>query len=86
MQEKIRGRRKIIVGVVTSDKMEKTVAVGVEKLVKHPKYGKFVKRSTIYKAHDEENKAKVGDKVEIMEVRPLSKSKRWRLVRILDLS
>lgn len=86
MQEKIRGRRKIIVGVVTSDKMEKTVAVEVEKLVKHPKYGKFVKRFTIYKAHDEENKAKVGDKVEIMEVRPLSKSKRWRLVRILDLS
>lgn len=85
MQEKIRGRRKIIVGVVTSDKMEKTVAVEVEKLVKHPKYGKFVKRSTIYKAHDEENKAKVGDKVEITEVRPLSKSKRWRLVRILDL-
>ncbi len=84
MQEKIRGRRKTIVGVVTSNKMDKTVVVEVEKHVKHPKYGKFIRRSTVYKAHDDENKAKIGDKVEIMEVRPLSKSKRWRLVRILE--
>ncbi|MBI2560043.1 MAG: 30S ribosomal protein S17 [Planctomycetes bacterium] len=84
MQEKLRGRRKTIVGVVTSDKMNKTVVVEVEKHIKHPKYGKFIRRSTVYKAHDEEKKAKVGDKVEIMEVRPLSKSKRWRLVRILE--
>ncbi len=84
MQEKIRGRRKTIVGVVTSNKMDKTVVVEVEKHIRHPKYGKFIRRSTVYKAHDEENKAKAGDKVEIMEVRPLSKSKRWRLVRILE--
>ena len=84
MQEKIRGRRKTIVGVVTSNKMNKTVVVEVEKHVKHPKYGKFVRRFTVYKAHDEENKAKVGNKVEIIEVRPLSKTKRWRLVRIIE--
>lgn len=81
--EKIRGRRKTVVGVVTSDKMNKTVIVEEERHVKHPKYGKFVRKATVYKAHDEENKAKVGEKVEIMEVRPLSKTKRWRLVRIL---
>jgi small subunit ribosomal protein S17 len=64
--------------------MDKTITVKVEKLVKHPLYGKYIKRATIYKAHDEEKKAKVGDKVEIMETRPLSKTKRWRLVRILE--
>ncbi|MGR3310523.1 MAG: 30S ribosomal protein S17 [Candidatus Brocadiales bacterium] len=84
MQEKIRGRRKVIVGVVSSDKMNKTVVIEVGRHVKHPKYGKFVRKATVYKAHDEENKAKVGDKVEIVEVRPLSKTKRWRLVRVIE--
>ena len=83
MQVKIRGRRKEVVGVVTSDKMDKTVVVEKERRVKHSRYGKFIRKSTVYKVHDEENKAKVGDKVEIKEVRPLSKTKRWRLVRIL---
>ena len=81
--KKIR-RRKTVNGVVTSNKMVKTITVKSEKLVKHPKYGKFVKRVTTYKAHDEENKASVGNKVEITETRPLSKTKRWRLVRIVE--
>ncbi|MEK7822001.1 MAG: 30S ribosomal protein S17 [Planctomycetota bacterium] len=78
-----RRQRKRIVGVVSSDKMDKTISVKVEKLVRHPVYGKYVKRITVYKAHDEEKKARVGDKVEITETRPISKTKRWRLVRIL---
>jgi small subunit ribosomal protein S17 len=77
-------RRKTVNGVVTSNKMFKTITVKSEKLVKHPKYGKFVRRVTTYKAHDEENKASIGDKVEIAETRPLSKTKRWRLVRIVE--
>jgi small subunit ribosomal protein S17 len=77
-------RRKTVNGVVTSNKMFKTITVKSEKLVKHPKYGKFVKRVTTYKAHDEENKASIGNKVEIAETRPLSKIKRWRLVRIVE--
>ncbi len=76
-------RRKTVFGVVTSNKMFKTITVKSEKLVKHPKYGKFVRRVTTYKAHDEENKVSIGDKVEIAETRPLSKTKRWRLVRIV---
>ncbi len=80
---KERGNRKEVVGVVISDKMDKTIAVKVERLVKHPIYKKFVRRSTTFKAHDENNEAKSGDMVEIMETRPLSKSKRWRLVRIV---
>ncbi|HHT9119262.1 MAG TPA: 30S ribosomal protein S17 [Candidatus Hypogeohydataceae bacterium YC41] len=79
-----RGQKKWVVGIVSSNKMNKTITVKVEKLVKHPLYGKYVKRVTVYKAHDEENKAKVGDKVEIMETRPLSKTKHWLLVRILE--
>jgi small subunit ribosomal protein S17 len=78
-----RGTKKRVVGVVSSNKMDKTITVKVEKLVKHPVYGKYIRRVTVYKAHDEERKAKVGDKVEIMETRPLSKTKHWRLVRIL---
>ncbi len=77
------GRRKRVIGVVSSSKMDKTIAVRVEKPKKHPRYGKYIKSVTVYKTHDEENKAKVGDKVEIMETRPLSKTKCWRLVRIL---
>lgn len=84
MQEKIRNRRKTVVGIVTSNRMNKTIVVEAKKHVKHPKYGKFVRRATVYKAHDEENKAKQGNKVEIMETRPLSKTKHWRLVRILE--
>lgn len=79
-----RGQRKQVIGIVSGNKMNKTISVKVERLVKHPLYGKYVKRVTVYKAHDEENKAKIGDKVEIMETRPLSKTKRWRLLRILE--
>ena len=83
METKKISRRKTVSGVVTSNKMSKTITVKSEKLVKHPKYGKFVKRVTTYKAHDEENKASIGDTVEIAETRPLSKTKRWRLVGIV---
>lgn len=78
-----RGRRKTEVGVVTTDKMDKTRRVEVERLVPHPKYGKYVRSRTICYAHDEENATHVGDLVEIMETRPLSKQKRWRIVRIV---
>src|SRR5262245_43701451 len=71
------------IGVVTSDKMQKTITVKVERLVKHPKYGKYVRRFSVLKAHDPESTAKVGDKVEVEFTRPLSKTKRWRLVRAL---
>ena len=76
-------RRKTVIGVVLSSKMFQTIVVRSERRVKHPRYGKFVKRVTVYKAHDEDNKACDGDNVEIVETRPLSKSKRWRLVRII---
>lgn len=72
------------VGVVVSDKMQKTVVVAVENRAPHPKYGKIVVRTKRYKAHDEENKCKVGDRVRIQETRPLSKTKRWTVVNILD--
>ncbi len=78
-----RGQRKSLVGTVTSDKMNKTVTVSVERLEKHPRYGKYVRRRTLCKAHDENNEARVGDTVEIMAARPLSKTKRWRLVRVI---
>jgi small subunit ribosomal protein S17 len=78
-----RTRRKTEVGVVTSDKMNKTRRVEIERLVPHPKYGKFLRRRTVCHAHDEQNQTHVGDLVEIMETRPLSKLKRWRIVRIV---
>ncbi len=78
-----RGKRKMIQGVVTSNKMQKTIVVTAERLVKHPKYKKYVKRYSVYKAHDEKSEAKIGDRVEIMETRPLSKTKNFRLVRVL---
>jgi small subunit ribosomal protein S17 len=78
-----RGRRRIEVGVVTSDKMNKTRRVEIPRLVKHPKYGKYIKRRTICHVHDETNESHVGDTVEIMETRPLSKLKNWRLVRVV---
>ncbi|RKY37390.1 MAG: 30S ribosomal protein S17 [Candidatus Omnitrophota bacterium] len=80
---KNRGKRKELIGVVVSDKMDKTIVVRVERLVTHPLYKKTIKKSKKYKVHDEENKAKTGDKVKIMETRPLSKEKRWRLVEVL---
>jgi small subunit ribosomal protein S17 len=76
--------RKTKTGSVTSDTMDKTITVAVERKVKHPIYGKFVKKTTKFHAHDETNEAKPGDVVRIMETRPLSKTKRWRLVEIID--
>ncbi len=81
-----RRRRTTRVGVVTSAAKQKTIRVTIEYLVKHPKYGKFQRRRTVLHAHDEQNACGVGDKVEIMECRPISKSKCWRLVRILEAS
>lgn len=78
-----RSRRKTEIGVVTSDKMDKTRRVELERLVPHPKYGKFLKRRTVCHAHDEANATHMGDIVEIMETRPLSKLKRWRIVRVV---
>ncbi len=77
-------RRKTFVGVVVSDKMDKTVVVQVERLVQHPRFKKYVKKRKKYMAHDEENKCRVGDKVLIRETRPLSRHKRWRVVEILE--
>ena len=79
-----RGKKKSVQGFVTSDKMVKSITVSVAYLVEHPKYGKRIRRRTKYYAHDEANEARVGDKVEISETRPISKLKRWRLVRILQ--
>ncbi|MBX2902521.1 MAG: 30S ribosomal protein S17 [Chitinophagales bacterium] len=79
-----RNLRKERVGIVTSDKMDKTITVAIEKRVKHPIYGKFVKQTKKFKAHDEKNDAKAGDTVKIMETRPLSKTKRWRLVEVVE--
>ncbi|MGI9158531.1 MAG: 30S ribosomal protein S17 [Saprospiraceae bacterium] len=79
-----RNLRKQKIGVVVSNKMDKTISVMVERRLKHPIYGKTVKRSKKFFAHDEENTCKEGDKVRIMETRPLSKNKRWRLVEILE--
>jgi small subunit ribosomal protein S17 len=76
--------RKMRIGTVVSDKMEKTIVVSVETRIKHPLYGKIVKTSKKYKAHDENNEAKIGDVVRMMETRPLSKDKRWRLVEIIE--
>jgi len=79
-----RNLRKTRIGVVTSNKMTKSITVKVERKVKHPIYGKFVKKSTSFHAHDEKNEASIGDVVRIMETRPLSKTKRWRLVEIVE--
>jgi small subunit ribosomal protein S17 len=79
-----RNLRKERIGIVTSDKMDKSVVVSVERKVKHPKYGKFVKNTTKFVAHDEKNDCNEGDTVRIMETRPLSKSKNWRLVEIVE--
>jgi len=79
-----RNLRKTRVGIVTSDKMDKTIVVSIVDNVKHPLYGKIVKRTYKLKAHDENNECKIGDRVKVMETRPLSKDKRWRLVEIVE--
>ncbi|WP_129598558.1 30S ribosomal protein S17 [Anaerophilus nitritogenes] len=79
-----RTSRKTRVGRVVSDKMEKTIVVAVEDFVRHPLYGKAVKRTKKFKAHDENNECRIGDRVRIMETRPLSKDKRWRLVNVVE--
>ncbi len=79
-----RNLRKERVGVVTSNKMDKTIVVAIERKVKHPIYGKFIKKTTRFHAHDEKNEASIGDLVRIMETRPMSKTKRWRLVEIVE--
>ena len=79
-----RNLRKTRIGVVSSNKMTKTITVAVERKVKHPIYGKFVKKTTRFHAHDEKNECTVGDVVKIMETRPMSKTKRWRLVEVVE--
>ena len=79
-----RNLRKTRIGVVTSNKMAKTITVAVERKVQHPIYGKFVKKTSKFHAHDDKNEASIGDTVRIMETRPLSKTKRWRLVEIVE--
>ena len=82
--EKPRGRRKTVIGYVVSDKMQKTIVVELEDRVKHPLYDKIIRTSKRVKAHDEQNSAGIGDRVRLMETRPLSATKRWRLVEILE--
>jgi len=79
-----RGNRKRVIGVVASDKMDKTRVVEVTELYRHPQYGKYLKRTQKFHVHDEKNEAKAGDKVEIVESRPLSATKRWRLMKVLE--
>lgn len=79
-----RGTRKVRSGVVVSAKMDKTLVVSIERLIKHPVFGKTIRKSKTLYVHDEENKAKAGDKVTVMETRPLSKTKRWRLLEITE--
>jgi small subunit ribosomal protein S17 len=83
-QTEVRGNRKVREGLVVSDKMDKTVVVAVEDRVKHALYGKIIRRTTKYKAHDEANECGIGDRVRLMETRPLSATKRWRVVEILE--
>ena len=79
-----RAKRKVRTGIVSSNKMNKTITVKVERKVKHPIYGKFVKKTTKFHAHDEKSECSIGDLVKIMETRPLSKTKRWRLVEVVE--
>ncbi len=83
MASEERGKRRVETGVVTSDKMQKTRRVEIPRLVKHARYGKYIRRRTICHVHDEQNESHAGDTVEIMETRPLSKTKCWRLVRVV---
>ncbi len=84
MEQTARGYRKTRTGVVVSDKMDKTIVVAIRTKVRHPLYGKMVNRTRKFKAHDEENTCGIGDTVRIMETRPLSKDKRWRLLEIIE--
>jgi len=79
-----RNRRKTRVGTVVSDRMEKTVVVSIERLVKHPTYGRYVRKRTKFKVHDQENACKIGDVIRFMETRPMSKDKRWRFVEFVE--
>ncbi|MCW2884868.1 MAG: rpsQ [Streptosporangiaceae bacterium] len=83
-QTQVRGNRKVREGLVVSDKMDKTVVVAVEDRVKHALYGKIIRRTTKYKAHDEANECGIGDRVRLMETRPLSATKRWRVIEVLE--
>jgi len=82
--EKTRRTRKVRMGTVLSDKMNKTIVVGVERKIRHPLYQKYIKKTTKFMVHDEENQCRIGDFVRIMETRPLSKRKRWRLVEVIE--
>ena len=82
--ENTRNRRKERIGLVVSDKMDKSISVAIERQIKHPIYGKFIKKTTKLMAHDENNDANAGDTVRIQETRPLSKNKRWRLVEVME--
>jgi small subunit ribosomal protein S17 len=84
MEENTRNLRKERIGIVVSNKMEKSIVVAVKRKVKHPVYGKFINKTTKFYAHDEENTSHIGDVVRIMEIRPLSKTKCWRLVEIIE--
>ncbi|HPT79133.1 MAG TPA: 30S ribosomal protein S17 [Candidatus Atribacteria bacterium] len=84
MADVTRGNRKVLVGTVVSDKMDKTIVVAIETRVKHKLYGKTIKRTKKIKAHDEQNTCRVGDRVKVMETRPLSRDKHWRLVEIVE--
>ena len=79
-----RNMRKTRIGVVSSNRMDKTITVKIERKVKHPLYGKFLKKTTSFHAHDEKNECSIGDTVKIMESRPMSKTKRWRLVEVVE--
>ncbi len=83
-KETERNRRKVRVGKVVSDRMEKTVVVSIERLVQHPAVGRYVRRRATFKVHDEKNECRVGDVIRFMETRPLSKDKRWRFVEIVE--
>ena len=82
--EKTRGRKDEVIGKVVSDKMDKTITVLIYRMVKHTKYGKYIRRSSYFKAHDEKNEAKTGDKVKIFSIRPMSKTKRWKLAEVME--
>ena len=84
VEENSRGRKIDVQGEVVSDKMDKTISVLIYRMVRHPKYGKYMKRTSVFKAHDEKNEAKIGDRVIIRESRPLSKTKRWKLVQVIE--
>ena len=84
MEQNSRGRRNEVVGEVISNKMDKTISVLIFRMVKHKKYGKYVKKTSVFKAHDEKNVAKIGDIVRIHETRPLSKTKRWALSEVVE--